>query len=191
MNKPTDTDASDMMVANERVNTGLLNNHIYFLNGEIDEYSIEEAIKWILYENTIDEEKELTLYINSNGGSLTDAFALIDIMQQSNYPIKTVGIGCIASAAFLIFACGDKGSRIIAKNTSIMCHQYTCGIMAKQHDMEAHIKEMELTKNRIISILKNATGLNTKTVKEKLIPPTDVWMTVEELVKLGVADIIS
>jgi ATP-dependent Clp protease, protease subunit len=184
-------EAADMMPANERINTGLLNNHIFFLNGIIDEFSTGEAIKWILYENTIEEEKELTMYINSDGGDLTDALALIDIMKNSNYKIKTVGIGIIASAAFLIFACGEKGSRVISKNTSIMCHQFTCGIMGKQHDMEAHFKEMEMSKERVINVLKEATNLSTKVIKEKLLPPTDFWMTVDELVKYGVADIIS
>lgn len=187
-----DIDASEMMIATERINTSLLNNHIFFLNGVIDEYTVESAIKWIIYENTITEQdKVLTLYVNSIGGSLPDAFALIDIMRQSNYPIRTIGIGNIISAGFLIFSCGAKGQRIIAKNTSIMCHQYSGGMWGKHHDMEAHIKEMELTNNRMINILTEVTGLDPKTVKAKLLPPSDVWMTPDELVKYGVADIIS
>jgi len=189
--KDENVDASEMMVANERINTGLLNNHIFFLNGIIGGYNIEEAIKWILYENTIHEEKELTMYINSDGGDLTDALALIDIMKSSHYKVKTVGIGVIASAAFLIFACGEKGKRVISKNTSIMFHQFTCGVQGKQHDLEAHYKEMELTKERVLNILKESTGLGTKMIKEKLLTPTDIWLNAEELVKYGVADIIS
>lgn len=186
-----DIDASEMMGSIERINTGLLNNHIFFLNGVIAEYNVEDAIKWILYENTINEEKELSMYINSDGGDLTDALALIDVMKSSRYKIKTVGIGVIASAAFLVFACGERGSRIISKNTSIMCHQFSCGVVGKQHDLEAHYKEMELTKERVMNILKEATGLSSKIIKEKLLMPTDAWLTADELIKYGVADIIS
>lgn len=187
-----DLDASDMMIAAERINTGLLNNHIHFLNGGINEFTVEDAIKWIIYENTITEQdKVLTLYINSIGGSLAEAFALIDIMKQSNYPIRTIGIGNIISAGFLIFSCGTKGQRIIAKNTSIMCHQYSGGSWGKHHDLEAHVKEMKLTNDRMINILTEVTGLDAKTVNTKLLPPSDVWLTPEELVKYGVADIIS
>ena len=187
-----DIDASEMMIAAERINTSLLNNHIYFLNGDITDYSVEDAIKWIIYENTITEQnKILTLYINSVGGSLSDAFALIDIMRQSNYPIRTIGIGSIISAGFLIFSCGTKGQRIIAKNTSIMCHQYSGAMLGKNHDMEAYIKEMELTNTRLVNVLTEVTGLDSKVVKSKLLPPSDVWMTPEELIKYGVADIIS
>jgi ATP-dependent Clp protease protease subunit len=187
-----DHDASDMMVSFERINTGLLNNHIHFLTGIIDNYSVEDAIKWIIYENTIKEQdKVLTIYINSEGGDLSSAFALIDIMGRSNFPVRTIGIGAIVSAAFLIFSCGTKGQRIIAKNTSIMCHQYTCGLMGKQHDLEAHIKEMELTKKRVQSTLVEASSLCLEDVNRFLLPPTDVWMTPEELVQYGIADIIS
>ncbi|MCK9369146.1 ATP-dependent Clp protease proteolytic subunit [Candidatus Dojkabacteria bacterium] len=192
MTNRDDIDASEMMVATERINTGLLNNHIFFLTGMIDEYNVEDTVKWIIYENTIKEtEKVLTLYINTDGGVLTEAFALIDIMRQSNYPIRTVGIGCIASAGFLVFACGTKGQRVIAKNTSIMCHQYSGGMAGKQHDIEAFAREMKLTNERIINILSDVTKLDAKNVVSKLLPPSDVWLTPEELVKYGVADIIS
>ena len=183
---------SDMMMASEKINSVLLNNHINFLVGEINEHSASEIIKWIIYENTINEpDKILTLYINSDGGSLSDALALIDIMRTSNYPIKTVGIGSIISAAFLIFSCGTKGMRVIAKNSSIMCHQYSGNIGGKQHDMQAIIKEIDLTNTRIVNILKDVSNLSVKMVNIKLLPPSDVWMTPEELVECGIADIIS
>lgn len=184
-------DMYDMIPSNEKINSKLLSKHIYFLNGDIDSYSVEEAIKWILYENTEGEsDKVLSMYINSLGGSLTDALALVDIMRQSRFPIKTIGIGSIVSAGFMIFACGTKGMRIISKNTSIMIHQYSDGIMGKHHDLEAHIKEMQLTNDRITNILKEVSNLNLRDVKSKLIPPSDVWLTPQELVNYGVADVV-
>ena len=101
--------------------------------------------------------KTLTLYINSTGGSLNDSFALIDMMRNSKCPIRTVGIGSICSAAFMIFSSGSKGQRYIAKNTSIMCHQYSDDIEGKHHDIKSRFKEIELTNTRMINILKDNT----------------------------------
>jgi ATP-dependent Clp protease protease subunit len=175
--------------ANDRIENSLLDNHIHFINGEIDENAVKEAIKWILYENLEKgKDKVLTLYINSCGGSLTDAFALIDIMKQSNYTIRTVGIGNVMSAAFLLFACGTRDERYIAKNASIMCHQFTESLDSKYHDIKAQMKETENLNNRMVQILKDATDLAPSKIKSKLLPPSDVYLTAEELITFNVAD---
>jgi ATP-dependent Clp protease protease subunit len=174
----------------EKIGLGLLNSHVHFLTGEIVEENIENAIKWIVYENLIcgNSPKTLTMYINSSGGNLNDSLGLIDIMRTSQCPIRTIGIGSICSAAFMIFSSGTKGERYIAKNTSIMCHQYTDGMEGKHHDIKSRFKEVELTNTRMIEILKENTGLETRTIKSKLLCPTDVWLTAEELIELGIAD---
>jgi len=174
----------------EKIGLGLLNSHVHFLTGEIEEENIENAIKWIVYENLIcgNSPKTLTMYINSSGGNLNDSLGLIDIMRTSQCPIRTIGIGSICSAAFMIFSSGTKGERYIANNTSIMCHQYTDGMEGKHHDIKSRFKEVELTNTRMIEILKENTGLETRTIKSKLLCPTDVWLTAEELIELGVAD---
>lgn len=176
--------------ASEKISLGLLNNHIHFLTGEIDEDVIADCIKWIVYENVTcgSVPKTLTLYINSTGGLLNDSLGLIDIMRVSKCPIVTIGVGSICSAAFMIFSSGQKGKRYIAKNTSIMCHQYSDGIEGKHHDIKSRFKEIELTNARMINILKENTGLDTRTIKSKLLNATDVWLTAEELIELGVAD---
>ena len=180
----------DFVPAEDRVNANLLENHVHFLYGDIEEENIMNAIYWITYENMSPGDNVLTLYINSMGGSLTDAFALIDVMRTSRKPIRTIGIGSVVSAAFLIFASGSKDLRIISKNASIMCHQFSSGIDGKYHDIKAITKENELTNERMINLLKECSGLDTKTVKSKLLPPTDVWFRPEEIVKLGIADSI-
>ena len=79
---------NEVISPSELIGHSLLENHIFFLSGEIDEFNIREAIEWITYENFKEEEgKILTLYVNSGGGDLYQAFALIDVMKQSKYPI--------------------------------------------------------------------------------------------------------
>jgi ATP-dependent Clp protease, protease subunit len=180
----------DFVPAEDRVNANLLENHVHFLYGDIEEDNIMNAIYWITYENMLPGDNVLTLYINSMGGSLTDAFALIDVMRTSRKPIRTIGLGSVISAAFLIFASGSKDLRIISKNASIMCHQFSSGMDGKYHDIKAITKENELTNERMINLLKECSGLDTKTIKNKLLPPTDVWFKPEEIVKLGIADSI-
>ena len=179
----------DILVASEKINLALLDSHVHYLSGDIDELNVGEVIKWIIYENLVQEDgKILTLMINSYGGELSHAFALIDIMKNSQYPIRTIGIGAVMSAAFLIFASGKKGERFIAKNASIMCHQYSTNAEGKHHDMQAYEKEMKLTDERMLIILKESTKLSMKTIRTKLLPESDVWMDAQELIALGIAD---
>ncbi len=163
-------------------------SNIHFLVGNIEQENIDKAVRWIVTENQNKKEKLLTLYINSDGGALTDAFALIDIMRNSVHPIRTIGIGSVMSAAFLIFASGTKGERFIGRNASSMCHQFTDEVSGKYHDMKATIKEHDNINQRMIVLLSEASGLDTKTVKSKLLPATDAFFTAEEMISLGVAD---
>lgn len=180
---------NDILNVEDKINIGLFERGFHFLIGEITETNVTETIKWIVYENLQNtENRQLTLYINSVGGSLQDAFALIDAMKASSVPISTIGIGSICSAAFLVFASGQKGSRIISKNTTIMCHQFSDEIVGKHHDIKAQYKEVENANKRMINILQEATGLDAKVVRSKFLSPTDVWFTPEELVQLNVAD---
>ena len=174
--------------AEDRIEIKLLENSIFYLNGEIEESNIEKCIKWITYENLEPKDKILTLYINSTGGDLYQAFALIDIMKHSEHPIRTIGIGAVMSAAFMIFCSGTKGERYASKNTSFMCHQFTESVDAKYHDIKATMKENESCNDRMVSVLKDATGLAPSVIKRKLLPASDVYLTAEEIVELGIAD---
>ncbi len=178
----------DFISVSEKIQNSLLKNNIHCLFGEIDETTVSEAIKWIIYENFSSTEKELQLIINSDGGSLQDAFALIEVMKKSKNPISTIGIGSVCSSAFLIFAAGQKGKRHIGKTTSILSHQFSNDHSGKYHDLKASIRENELVNKRMIAVLEECTDLDAKTIKSKLLSPTDVWLTADELVELGVAD---
>jgi ATP-dependent Clp protease protease subunit len=179
----------DEFNAGDRIGVKLLDNSVHFLTGEITAENVEECIKWIVYENLEVKEKILTLYVNSTGGDLYQAFALIDIMQSSKHSVRTIAVGSIMSAAFLIFTSGTKGERYIAANTGIMCHQFAGGGGdAKFHDLKAEMKENELLNQKMVNILKEATGLTPSRIKSKLLPASDVYMSAQEALDLGIAD---
>jgi len=175
--------------AEDRIGIRLLENHVYHLYGEIDIENINGCIRWITYENLdVREERVLTIYLNSTGGDLYQALALIDIIKNSLHPVRIIAVGAVMSAAFLIFAAGTKGERYAAKNTSFMCHQFTSGGEAKYHDIKAEMKENESLNSKMIEILKDATGLTPARIRSKLLPASDVYLTAQEAVDVGVAD---
>ena len=176
--------------AQDRISAKFQEAGIYFLTGEINEDNINEAIKWLAYEN-IDarEDRMLTLYINSQGGDLYEAFGLIDMMRNSRIPIRTIGYGSIMSAAFLIFASGAQGQRYITRNCGIMCHQMSATEeMGKYHDIKATRKETDRLNRAMYDVLKETTGLDGRIIKTKLLPAHDVYMTAEEMIAFGAAD---
>ena len=178
--------------AEDRIDITLLKNSVFFLTGEIEEENVNKCIKWITYENLDNKaDKMLTLYVNSTGGDLYQAFALIDIMKTSEYPIRTIGMGTVMSAAFLIVASGTKKERYLAQNTSCMCHQLTeNGADLKYHDVKAAMKETESCNERMLNILVEATGKAPTYIKKRLLPPTDVYMTAQEMIEHSAADYI-
>ena len=109
-------------------------------------------------------------------------------MRASKCPIATIGVGSICSAAFMIFSSGYKGKRYIAKNTSIMCHQFSDVMESKYHDIKATMKEVEYCNERMVEILRGASGLEPRAIKSKLLGPSDAYFTPQELIELNIAD---
>ena len=182
-------DKEEYFGSQDRIGLNLLKNHIHFLMGDITTDNINEAIRWIVYENCNPGEKILTLYINSPGGGLNDAFALIDIMRCSKSKIRTIGIGSICSSAFLIFVAGTKGERYLSKTTSILSHQYSDIFEGKHHDLKSRMRESEFSHSRMLQVLEDSTNeLDTKEIRSKLLKPTDTWLTVEDMIEYGLAD---
>jgi ATP-dependent Clp protease protease subunit len=163
---------------------------MYFADGFTNE-STKPVVSWIIEKNLLPDSerpKELTLIINSPGGSVHAAFALIDTMKGSAIPVKTVGLGMIASCGLLTFMAGAKGKRILTRNTSILSHQYSWGSGGKEHELFARVKEFELSTERMIEHYKRCTGMTEKKIREFLLPAEDVWLSAEEAVKHGIAD---
>jgi len=161
----------------------------HFLVGSIESDNIMNAIKWIYQANQNDKvEGPINLYINSEGGQVCDAYALIDVMRSSRKPVATIGMGVICSAAFMILAAGAKGHRKLGKNTSVMMHQLNHDWGGNYSDLKSLGAEIDYHHKRMIKILEESTGLDKQGVQDNFLRPTDRWFTSQEVVKLGVVD---
>jgi len=171
-----------------------LNDHgIMVLMDEINHETVKPVIEWILHENHVRKKKhkELLLMICSDGGNIAEAFALIDVMRSSRIPVKTVGLGSIASCGLLIFMAGAAGRRVLTPNTSILSHQFSWESEGKSHELFATIKEFELTQKRMVTLYRDATGLEDDVIRKILLPPQDVWLSAEEALEYHICDAIA
>jgi len=163
------------------------------LMDEINHETVKPVIEWILHENHVRKKKhkELLLMICSDGGNIAEAFALIDVMRSSRIPVKTVGLGSIASCGLLIFMAGATGRRVLTPNTSILSHQFSWESEGKSHELFATIKEFELTQKRMVTLYRDATGLEDDVIRKVLLPPQDVWLSAEEALQYHICDVIA
>jgi len=166
---------------------------MYVFMEPVSPESVKPVIEWIMVENYVRKKKakELLLLICSEGGDLQAAFALIDVMRRSDIPVKTVGLGQIASAGLCIFIAGAEGRRVLTPNTSILSHQYSWASDGKAHELFAQVKEYELTFKRMLELYKTSTGLDDKAIRKYLLPPEDVWLSAEEALRLKICDSVS
>ena len=171
----------------------LADNGMYVFMGPVDNESIKPVIEWVLHENFVNKKKrkELMLMLCSDGGDMSAAFALIDVMRSSTIPISTVGLGQISSAGLLIFLAGSPGRRVLTPNTAILSHQFSWGSDGKAHELFATMREFELTQKRMIQHYRDCTGLDDDTVRAKLLPPHDVWLDATQALELHICDTIS
>jgi ATP-dependent Clp protease protease subunit len=109
-------------------------------------------------------------------------------MRGSAIPVHTVGLGIIASAGLMTFIAGKPGYRLITPNTSILSHQWSAGSYGKEHELVATQKQYDLTTKRMISHYRKCTKLSEKKIREKLLPPQDMWLSSEEALELNIAD---
>ena len=183
-----DTDSLD-----KNPSDALRESGIYVFMDEVNHETIKPLIEWILYENYVTQhkKKELLLMICSEGGDLSACFALIDTMRASQIPIKTVGLGLIASCGLLIFISGSPGRRVLTPNTSILSHQFSSATEGKSHELFATMREFELTNKRILNHYKQCTGLDEATIMSQLLPAQDVWLDHDAALKLNLCDAIS
>ena len=164
----------------------LLKERIIFLGEGIDDHVANLVIAQLLFLEAEDAKKDIKLYINSPGGSVTSAMAIYDTMQYVKPDVTTVCIGQAASAAAVLLAAGAKGKRMSLPNARMMIHQVMGGVEGQVRDVEIQTKEMVRIKHQINDILVKHTGQNIKKIETDT--DRDFFMTPEEAKTYGLID---
>lgn len=164
----------------------LLKERIIFLGTDVNEHTANLVVAQILFLANEDPRKDITLYINSPGGSVYDGMAIYDTMKFVKNDIATVGIGLQASMGAFLLSSGTKGKRMLLPHSKVMIHQPSSGTRGKVTDMEIDLKESLRVKQMLNEILAKNTGQKLAKVSEDA--ERDYWMTADEAVKYGLAD---
>ena len=164
----------------------LLNDRIVMLNEEVNSASASVVVAQLLYLESQDPTKDISLYINSPGGSVTDGFAIYDTMKYIKCDVSTICMGMAASMGAFLLAAGTKGKRIALPNSTIMIHQPLGGYKGQATDMEIHTRYMLDTKARLNRILSENTGKPLDIVKADT--ERDNFMTAQQALEYGLID---
>ncbi len=164
----------------------LLKERIIFLGEGIDDHVANLVIAQLLFLEAEDPKKEIKLYINSPGGSVTAAMAIYDTMQYVKPDVATVCIGQAASAAAILLAAGAAGKRASLPNARMMIHQVMGGVEGQVRDVEIQTKEMVRIKHQINDILVKHTGQTLKKIETDT--DRDFFMTPDEAKNYGLID---
>ena len=162
----------------------------FLLSGTICDETVLPVQDWILQTNIGCEAQPdlLNLLITSGGGEMASGLALIDMIQGSSIPVRTIGMGEIASAALMILMAGAPGMRILTPNTLVMSHQFSWMSNGKEHELEASAKAFNITTKMMMNHYKRCTGLDEKTIRQILLPPSDVYMDAKTALKYKLCD---
>jgi ATP-dependent Clp protease protease subunit len=166
----------------------LLRDRIIFLGSEINDDSTNIIIAQMLFLESEDPDKEITLYINSGGGSITAGLAIYDTMQYVRCPVATVCLGMAASMAAWLLAAGAKGLRKTLPNSRIMIHQPLGGVRGQATDIEIHAKEILFLRQRMNEILAKHTGQRVDKIKSDT--ERDNYLSAEDAVAYGIVDAV-
>ena len=164
----------------------LLNDRIIMLNEEVNSASASVVVAQLLYLESQDPTKDISLYINSPGGSVTDGFAIYDTMQYIKCDVSTICMGMAASMGAFLLSAGTKGKRIALPNSTIMIHQPLGGYQGQATDMEIHTKYMLDIKARLNQILAENTGKPLDIIKQDT--ERDNFMTAQQALEYGLID---
>ena len=164
----------------------LLRERIVFLGGPIEDTVANIVIAQLLFLTAEDPKKDIQLYINSPGGSVTAGLAILDTMNHIKPAVSTVCVGMAASMASVILAAGTKGKRFILPNAEVMIHQPWGGVQGQAADIEITAKHILATRDRLNKILAKASGQPLERVEKDV--DRDFFMTAEEAKKYGIVD---
>ena len=164
----------------------LLNDRIVMLCEEVTDASASLVVAQLLYLEGQDPDKDIQLYINSPGGSVTAGMAIYDTMQYIKCDVSTICIGMAASMGAFLLSSGAKGKRFALPNSEIMIHQPSAGTQGQITDMAIHLKRLEVIKKRMNRILADNTGKPVEVVTADC--ERDNFMSAEEAAEYGLID---
>ncbi len=164
----------------------LLKDRIIFLGDSVDEHTGNIVVAQLLFLESEDPEKDIHLYINSPGGSVSSGLAIYDTMQYIKCPVSTICLGHAASMAAVLLAGGAAGKRFVLPNARIMIHQPLGGVQGQATEVEIHAREILKLRERLNDILVKHTGQSKKKVRADT--ERDFYMSPEEAVEYGIVD---
>lgn len=166
----------------------LLNDRIIFLGTDINDDVANIVIAQLLYLESEDPDKEVTVYINSPGGSITSGLAIYDTMQYVRTPVSTVCLGMASSMAAWLLAAGSKGIRRALPNSRIMIHQPLGGFRGQATDIEIHAQEILFLRRRMNEILAAHTGQPVDKIKSDT--ERDRFLSAQDALEYGIIDTV-
>ena len=164
----------------------LLKERIIFLVGPVNDHMASLVSAQLLFLESENPEKEISLYINSPGGVVSDGLAIYDTMQFIQSPVSTLCFGQAASMGSFLLAAGEKGKRYALPNSRIMVHQPSAGFQGQATDIQIHAKEILSLKEKLNKIYSKHTGKAVDEISKAL--ERDYFMTAEEAKKFGLID---
>lgn len=164
----------------------LLKDRIIFVQGSIDDHSANLIMAQLLFLDSEDTEKDIHLYINTPGGSVTAGMAIHDTMQYIKSNVSTIAVGMAASLGAFLLAAGKKGKRFALPNAKILVHQILGGVEGQATDIEIHAKEILRTKKVMNELLAKYTGNSFDKIQKDT--DRDKFMTSAEAQKYGIID---
>ena len=164
----------------------LLRERIIFLTGPFEDGMASLICAQLLFLESENPKKEISMYINSPGGQVTSALAIYDTMQYIKSPVSTVVMGMAASAGSLILTAGEAGQRIALPNARVMVHQPSGGFRGQASDIELHAADIRYTKRRLNEIYVHHTGNDYDTIEKAL--ERDNFMSAQTAQEFGLID---
>ena len=167
----------------------LLKDRIIFLGEDVNATTASLVIAQMLFLESEDPDKEICLYINSPGGSITDGMGIVDTMNYIKCPVSTICVGLAASFGAVLLANGEKGRRFATPNAEILIHQPLIGgngIAGQTTEIKIQADHMIKTRDKLNKLLSEKTGQSLETIEKDT--ERDHWMTAEEALKYGLID---
>ena len=163
----------------------LLKDRIIIINGEIDNNLANSVVAQLLYLDSLNNE-DISIYINSPGGSVTDGMAIYDTMNYINSDVSTIGMGICASMAAFLLSSGKKGKRYVLPNSEVMIHQPLGGAQGQATEIKIAAEHILKTRDKLNKILSLNTGKGLEIIEKDT--DRDNFMSAEEALKYGIVD---